>query len=269
MSLFPLIDVHIRERFAASSVEVDPCVHLIVENVLPTEFYCQIEADIPDEKLWIAAYKHNLETLPEDLSCPMFDCRDPNRSSASMIDAALIWQEKYIDIIGFITGQIREKLRPQIDSYMAQLIAAGVYNEPQALMSPINEFCYRPAGWNIKPHAHDLIQAVQWMLYFPLPDSTEQQGTTFYRLKSPLRIEGGKIHDNGSIWFDDVSYSFMVPYRRNTLVVFLNTPHTAHGSLELSDMVARRYFFVSDWWQGKPNPVDLLVTPEGNLTRMT
>ena len=64
---------------------------------------------------------------------------------------------------------------------MDQLVAAGIFSEPQKQTPFVNEFCYRLRGWTISPHTHDIGQSIQWMIYFPQPGSTEDQGTLFYR----------------------------------------------------------------------------------------
>jgi hypothetical protein len=49
------------------------------------------------------------------------------------------------------------------------------------------------------------------------------------------------------------------------LVAFLNTPRSVHGAVEIPKMVARRYFFICNWWKDPPVLRDLAVAPDGAL----
>jgi hypothetical protein len=87
----------------------------------------------------------------------------------------------------------------------------------------------------------------------------------FYRLTKRKPFSAAKLE--GSILFspDEIEYCFTVPYRPNTLVAFLNTPFSVHGTIEIPDMVARRYFFVCNWWKEKAKHKDIAVLPGGGV----
>ena len=42
------LEDYICARFATAKIQTDPCPHVIIENILPSELYESIEKDIPD-----------------------------------------------------------------------------------------------------------------------------------------------------------------------------------------------------------------------------
>jgi hypothetical protein len=284
-------DRHIRERFAAAQVGTDPFPYLVIEKVMPEDLFASIERDIPYAWRWlyaaIADTQRNLtakekisgkrrmvgprtwwtaiNAAPLDLSQPMLDCGNPGRATLELVSESKKWQRNYLPPISLINSLVEKAFEPHAARYMEQLLSLGFYAEPQEQVPLVNEFCRRMRGWTIDPHTHDVGQAIQWMLYFPLPRSTEDQGTMFYRLIKPKAVAGKKLR-GGSLWFDadEIEYCFMVPYRPNTLVAFLNTPYSVHGTVDIPRMVARRYFFICNWWKNPPAVTDIEVLP-GNV----
>jgi hypothetical protein len=289
---------HIRDRFAAAKVQTDPFPYLVIEKVIPEALFASIERDIPHSWHWlyaaIAGTQKNLaaneraagnrwmgalsawraaikaaqpEAHPLSLAQPMLDCRNPSRATPGLKLESRKWRRKYLPAVSLINNLVEKAFQPHADKYMEQLLSLGFYNEPQGQDALVNEFCKRMRGWTIDPHTHDIGQAIQWMLYFPLPGSTEDQGTMFYRLIKPKTVAGEKLR-GGSLWFDadEIEYCFTVPYRPNTLVAFLNTPYSVHGTVDIPNMVARRYFFICNWWNTAPAVTDVEVMP-GNIIR--
>jgi hypothetical protein len=268
---------HIRARFADAVVSSDPFPHLVIEDVLAQNLYEAIDHDDPHPWRWLVAavpqtarkrrsYVAGLRavlpsTHPRDRANPVIDIITPSRSSPTLARLGYRWRRRYAEPISLVNALVEQALAPFAAKYLEQMIAAGMFTAPQAQQPLVHEWCRRLKGWTIKPHVHDLGQAIQWMLYFPLPGSTEDQGTIFYRLTKPKRIEGNKLR-GGSIWFDEgeVEECFTVPYRPNTLVAFLNTPMSVHGTREIPGMVARRYFFVCNWWATMPDVRHIIVT---------
>jgi hypothetical protein len=283
---------HIRRRFKDARVATEPYPHLVIDNILPADLYSAIERDAPTSARW--HYSALLQTLGSELTAkrrqhpsrrwtllpivawrtalaclsgrglvqPAIDCVNPNRTSSGLSRQARDWQRRYSAPISLVNTLVETAFASHTANYMAELVAAGVFSEPQQQRGLVHEFCQRMPGWTISPHAHDIGQSIQWMIYFPLPGSTEDQGTMFYRLKSSTQLAGAKTVV-GSIFFDpaEVEYCFTAPYRRNTLIAFLNAPYCVHATREDSGAVPRRYFFGCNWWSGAARPVDLTVSP--------
>lgn len=269
----------IEGRFASATVEPDPFPHLILNGVLPSQLYEEIERDIPHSFDWrLAAITRrigsgSLSTLARDIRSsnlpPMFiDVGNVRRSPFVLWRHSWKWRRKYLSLIRGISALVSRAFAEASASYMQQMIEMGLYDSTQTQRPSFQEFCLRPQGWAIEPHIHDLRQAVQWMLYFPLPGSTEDQGTAFYRVKSPKTLAPADL--SGTMWFDasEAEHCFTAPYRPNTLVAFLNTPSSVHGSIEIPGMVARRYFFVGTLWNSALAPVAVAV-PQSILSAVS
>jgi hypothetical protein len=294
----PDFETYIRERFAGARVNVDPYPHLVIEDVLPPKLYAQIEGDIPSTFRWYcsalyqtfmvqlgtarrqhpsrkwslvpgclfraasAAFPRLRSPIGQRIAQPAIDCANPDKATAGLHGLSRAWHQRYGDAISFVNSLVEKAFAPHTERYLAELIEAGVFESHQEQRGVVQEFCHRIRGWTISPHAHDIGQSIQWMIYFPAPGSTEDQGTMFYRLKGNKVIPGEKMVA-GTVLFDpdEVDYCFTAPYRNNILVAFLNAPYCVHATSEDSGSVPRRYFFGCNWWAARPKSIDLAVTP--------
>jgi hypothetical protein len=246
---------HIRERFAAAAVALEPFPHLVVRDVLPAGLYEEIEANCP------SALECFVSTLRVQWrrSRPMLGVRLP-RPYRTQQQAMISFRpgdlttpplgryidrwsryRPYFDLVDYLTIKAYE---PVTVAYAAQLRRAGFIRQPQPLQIGQGIFTHRTETWRIPPHVHASAQIIQGMIYFPLPGSTPEQGTVLYRLKGRKSVPGADLMRTFEFAADEVEEAGLMPYHPNTLASFLNTPLSIHASPDVPGP-ARRYTFTA------------------------
>jgi hypothetical protein len=191
----------IRDRFTSVSVETYPFPHFVLPSVLPEQIYKEMEGSLPPPWRWKAAVigealkrygpiglaKAIIRTRYASVQ-PHFSVRNPD--TAYDFGLRLYrdeWIERFGPVIELIDRLTVETFRPHIASYRDRLARAGV-----AMANAIDFgqalFCQRTEHWTISRHTHSLSQIIRSMIYFPLPESSIDQGTVLYRLRRPLKI---------------------------------------------------------------------------------
>jgi hypothetical protein len=222
---------YIRERFAGAAVKDDPFPHIVIRDVLPPDLYAQMDAAQPSEAEWSRAVRRksgwriSRHSMRRGLS--LFR-RDPAQIAISeersdFPSLSEIWRREFAPYLDLIDSLMHAKFKRQD------------WRPGQRL------FFYRPAGWAIVPHTHNETELTNSLLYFPAEDNITEQGTFLYRYTGQDRPQ----HENFS--HSDVEVAAFVPYTRNTLVSWINSPASVHGSMETAHSAARRYlYFVSE-----------------------
>jgi hypothetical protein len=225
-------EAYIRRRFDAAEVKADPFAHLVVRDVLPTEVYEDMDGAQPAERQWLKAVRRRSGYRPSRrsfrLGLGLF------RNSPAQIalsadetdfpEVSAEWREKYEPYLAFVETLLHGKLKRQ-DWRPSQKI-----------------FFYRPAGWAIVPHAHSSAELTNSLLYMPSKHNTSDQGTFFYRIKPGVAVKEGNPRNYLP---SEVEAAGFIPYTPNTLVSWVNSPTTVHGSVELSGGAARRYWYMT------------------------
>ncbi len=211
------IQKHIIEKLRSARVITDPFPHLIVENFLPEELY-----------------QHALESFPEH---SLFKLQESSRqflwtnhgclkgSSLSLSDQAF-WQAFGEVTVNHFTKPIL------IDKFMPFLNVKFQTKDPQELekiKQGLDFWEHRQDGLvsylaktQVEPHIDDHNIFVRALLYFPEDDEHQEVGTTLY--SGPPAKPSQKCPKEG-----EIHPVKKVPYKRNTLFVFLHSPISWHS----------------------------------------
>jgi hypothetical protein len=282
--MLPADDVaYIRDRFAASSVTLDPSPHLVIRDVLPPDVYRRMQNDYPSTNTWLLAaalesYRHHRQFKPPhlafkevmgrirrvrrgsqaDLVQPFFSLRHSTETNTLLRWQAARWKRwaPYIDLIDELTA---ETFQPEIDRYQTKLISEGLLKHRVASTPGQSLVCERIGGWTIAAHSHDMVQTIQSMIYFPLPGSSREQGTSLYRLLRPHAVDRAKLFATYFPDKNDIEPTALMEYHPNTLASFLNTPAAIHSAPEIAGQ-NRRYIFT-----GSRYPHEAFNEPSGSI----
>jgi hypothetical protein len=269
----PNFEAHIRSRFAATPLTLDPFPHLVIHDLLPTELYTEMYKDLPTERqahrsvsrlAWVrprALLGLPIPRMVRTGEQPMFGLRPGNGTTKFLDPYASRWQRKYQDYIDLVDRLTIEAYGPAISAYMGQLQRAGLLPEPQAPVLGQALFTHRTEEWRIGPHTHDANQLIQSMIYFPLPGSNQYQGTVLYRLKKPKTLPAAELMQTCMYAEDEVEEAGQMKYHPNTLASFLNTPLAIHASPDVPGP-SRRYTFTAAVVSGVSAPdrkIDLIA----------
>jgi hypothetical protein len=214
---------YIRARFAGAVVNTDPFPHLVIRDVLPADLYAEMEAAQPSEDEWRDAIRRRVglaKRLKRKFLGAKFElpaAQIPLSSEDSDFpERSVAWRERFGPYVDLIDNLMHAKFKRQ-DWRPGQRI-----------------FFYRPQGWAIAPHTHSDIELTNSLLYFPSKDNITEQGTFLYR-----HVGAEQEHYDHS----DVEVAAFIPYTRNTLLSWVNTPSSVHGSMETAHSAARRYLY--------------------------
>jgi hypothetical protein len=209
---------HIREAVANAAVEDDPATHVVIENVLPADFYSLL-----------------LETIPPP---EFFPDRDPVKQDLE-IDAlsgtpkltARVWgffdQRVVHDVLG---PAIFERFRPAVAEHYSE--TAGPVFGDQASVLPhqtvAGRIMLRRPGYHLRPHLDPKRVVVTGLMYLARPADSDEYGTQLFRVNQPFVADGMKT------FFPEEAglrceVARTIPYRPNTLLAFVNS-RAAHGA---------------------------------------
>ncbi|MDE3046201.1 MAG: hypothetical protein KGJ02_06115 [Verrucomicrobiota bacterium] len=198
--LFPLdmerIEKHVREKFSEAVIETRPFPHLIIENILPEELYEELVANWPG---------HTVKDIENDLG--NYDKK--------------LWQEFFTSVMNNlikrnIGAMFRRYLRYRFEDDICWI---SLCNSKHLRDHTLYESLY------ILPHLDHASTFAAVIIYFPEKNNQINFGTQFYRHKE----EKTSID---IIWEHDLSKMELlkiVPFKRNTLCAFMQTPCAWHG----------------------------------------
>jgi hypothetical protein len=174
----------------------------------------------------------------------LFGIRAPDMShNFGLGSYARDWNDRFGEYFEMIDRLTIEALAEPVQVHRDRLAQNGVKLSSEKIKLEQGIFTHRRDGWNIPPHSHQLAQVIQTLIYFPLPQSSEQQGTMLCRLKQPKTISAEEYHTTRYFDWNDTEPVAMMPYRANQLFSFVNTPEAIHSSNNTVSGPARRYVF--------------------------
>ncbi len=207
---------HVREAVARSQLVLDPLPYLIVSNVFPSDFYDALIRGIPPYELF-ADRPRNKQQLKVPLAY------GPAYSRAVwtfLVDVAL---ERSFQ------AAVVEKFRKPLGEWIARewpQLASDPLGPPMQLHSTDGRILLRGRGYHIQPHRDPKWGFVTVLLYLARRGDSEQWGTQIYAVNDDAPADTISPH-----WIspDKCRLVADVPFRRNTVLVFLNS-YGAHGA---------------------------------------
>jgi hypothetical protein len=229
-------------RFAEAMVVSKPYPHIYIRDVLPPMVYRAMCEALPRED-YVFSCPPN---APSDAS-RFIGLRSDSESTVGMTGTvSLPWHNTFLPYIDYVDSLVDQAFAPAIARYYDSLIATGQMKHAPAHLSPGQAlFCFRPAGWQIEPHVHSLGQLIQTMIYFPSPGFLPDQGTYLYYHPWFQKRPSLKELIDATVPFKPSWRKKLAPFEHNTLLSFLNTPDSIHGTVDRSGDPVRRYTFTA------------------------
>jgi hypothetical protein len=228
----PDLHRHVAAAIAGAELVDEPTPHMVVRDVLPDDVYELLVTAIP----------------PAD----SFPDRDPVKRDYEMSALAdappltrRMWKRFDEEIVAaMVTPAVLDRLRPAIVEHYA-MVGGRAFGESAAAI-PHRPFAgriqLRHPGYSLKPHLDPKRVAITGLFYFPRPGDSEDHGTQLYAIDRPV------VPDSMATFFPEqagvaCTLARTVPYRRNSLFVFVNS-RAAHGAvLPPGAATAERYTF--------------------------
>lgn len=243
-------------KSTAADVVTDPFPHLVVEDALDTDVYRELEAQLP-----------SLDLLkPEDrlLNNTRVDLISSSGRAELPLEAANpLWREfldhhaseVFVNHVMAIFGPHLSSVSKKMHQTRVGVRPMNDFKHPQNLQIrgratlALNTPVFEPTSVR-GPHVDSRHKCFVGLYYSRHPEDTSDGGDLeIYRWKKSARRQRWA----GQISLDDVEIVTSVPYRKNTLVIFLNTDDAIHAVSPRGKSAVPRYLSVlSGWFPSAP-----------------
>jgi hypothetical protein len=248
---------HIVDAVQRAAVCPDPTTHVVIENILPPDFYDLVNTAIPPAELFPSR-----DPVKQDFHL------DEHLEGAPLLTRR-VWRFFDEDIVaGILAPALHRRFHQAVVEHYAET-AGGDFAERAAAI-PHRGFAgrlhLRRPGYHLKPHLDPKRVVITGLIYFARAGDSDAYGTQLFRVGRPFTSSTmGKFYpeDEGL----PLELARTVPFRSNVLFAFVNSK-AAHGAtLPLDAPLRERYayqFYV------KPRDGDLkkllLELPPGSRT---
>ena len=245
---------HVVSRLATVVPRDEPFPHVWVEDVLSPEFYALLNAAWPA----IQAFPEQERANRRDL-VPRPPGTNPKDKRTDTYDTLPAWIR---DVWDFFVLQVNrdvigpwliQTFRPDMDKRLALIerawhagqVAKDYYQPPYTPQMNVGRLMMRAQGYRLRPHADALAYLATALYYFPDSAETQELGTTLYRCHGELD-EAAIAATGRTAYFAEAGIAtepvFAAPFRRNTLLAFVNSGRSAHGMEITTPGVWRRAY---------------------------
>lgn len=225
------IGAHIRAALAAAELQLDPCPHLVVENVLPQDCYDTLVAAIPPRVLF-----EDRPVNKQQLRIPPVLATEYSRR---------IWRFVAEEIVkGPLAASVLERLQGPLTEYLHRFWPGHQLDDPDVpLGTSDGRIILRRAGYVIPPHRDPRWGLVTIILYLARPGDPATWGTQFYRVREDVDATSAVPY-----WIDAGRCELVrdVPFVPNRAVIFVNSDG-AHGASIPADAPAGFERYICQW----------------------
>jgi hypothetical protein len=209
---------HIVNAVASADVRTDPTSYMVVDNLLPPEFYRLLAAAIPPGELF-----PDRDPVKQDFEMGSLEHAPPLTER--------VWRFFDDEIVGRILAPaIFDRLRSAVVEHYAETGGAAFGQRAAAIRHRAfaGRIQLRRPGYHLGPHLDPKRVVLTGLIYFPRPGDTEAYGTQLFRVNRPFVASGMKT------FFPEAAgltceVADTIPYRPNTMLAFVNSK-AAHGA---------------------------------------
>jgi hypothetical protein len=219
------IAAHVRTAIAAAPLETDPYPHIVVDKVLPADVYKLLLKAIPPP-----AFFGERDPIKQNL-------RIPFNFGPALATRALGFLEEAISrraIQPAVVEKFRELLQQHYDRIFGPEFRQRANELPQSVSG--GRVMLRRPGYHLAPHRDPKRSMLTCLLYFARSGDSETYGTQIFRVRHDREAAFAHTYypeEDGRT----CELVKMVPYRPNTMLVFLNSSG-AHGATIPADAPA-------------------------------
>ena len=247
-----IVDAVRRRLDSAVRVE-EPFPYVLVDRLLPEEFYHQLVAHWPPTSVfWGDAESGKLDLVPVPLGITLDDPRNQTYLDLPA-DIRGPWDQFVLQVNREIVGPFLERIfAPEIAERLRLLATmpddpdvADYLRPPYAPQMNVGRFMMRSAGYRLKPHVDAPAYVATALYYFPTDaDNAATEGTTLFRVADEI-APADILARRRTIYFDktgiETTPALTAPFVGNALLAFPNTGRSAHG-MTISSPGWRRSF---------------------------
>jgi hypothetical protein len=229
------VDLHLAYKVANAPINPYPFPHFYVEEVLPPEYYAELQSMLPDPLRLVPIGEARPLTGGKDMYKERFVLTFGGDLFAALPPAQqAFWGALHDRLVG---GAFRRVLLEKFGAYLAQRFQGQrveFYDETLLVQDTTH--------YALGPHSDVPRKVITLLFYLPKDDSQRHLGTSIYMPKDrAFRCGGGPHYPHEK--FDRV---WTMPFMPNTLFVFLKTNASFHGVEPIADPQTRRWLLLYD-----------------------
>ena len=245
---------YVRDRLKGVPIHTEPFPYVWVEDLMSPELYELVDAAWPHIDSFPAEERQNRRdlvprppgTMPSDKRASTYD------NLPAPIRA--VWNFFVIEINRGVVGPwLADAFRPAIEERLKLIERArrdgratkDYYAPPYAPKMNVGRLMMRAQGFRLRPHADALPYLATALYYFPDDNESTELGTTLYHAERELD-EDVLVEEGRTVYFGESGIStspvFAAPFRRNSLLAFVNSARSAHGMEITTPGVWRRAY---------------------------
>ena len=212
----PSIAAHVRAAIDAAELHLDPFPYIVVPEVFPADFYEALLQGIPPAELF-SDKPFNKQQLKVPFTIAPAYSRD-------------VWNFFVFTVAPRILQPVLvDKFRRPLEAWIASnwpAMAEHPFGPPMEFNTADGRILLRGRGYRIRPHRDPKWGFLTCLLYLARAQDSERWGTQLYAVDDDRPARGAAPH-----WIADEQCRLAadVPFRRNSMLVFLNSTG-AHGA---------------------------------------
>lgn len=207
------VRAHVSRAIAKAAIHTDPFPHLVIEKWLPPDVYHRVIDALPP-----AVFFADRDESRQRLTVPF---------GVAPAYSRRVWQFVAREVVtGMVGPALTDKLGPTIREYLHSYCAEMPEDVDLSLHVSHGRIMLRRPGYTIPPHRDPRWGFVSCLVYLARPGDNEAHGTQLYRVRDDEEAPSDK-----PFYIDESRCELVkdVPFRANTMLVFLNS-EGAHGA---------------------------------------
>ena len=229
------IVAHVRQRIASAEIVLEPFPHFVTTNLLPDPVFDAILRDWPSQDLsrttnWAARKElHVVRELP------------------SFPDAIKPTWEQVLDWTQTARDLVHEKLEPYLDVKLVPLFGRERAAEMQLVThrGPAAFLATYTGALSLVTHVDHPLLVTNSFVYISERDYDEPElGTVLYHSYG-LSLPNNEVRVPENLFQRYLRRAVTVPYRRNVMLSYVNTPSAFHGvdPIDIGERIRRLLMF--------------------------
>jgi hypothetical protein len=235
-------------KFGNARILDFPYPHFFIEDVFPKDYYDTIQANIPDPSVMIPIEQARpVQGYKERF---VLDLSDEKHRATLPQQQRDFWVEFSSWLCsGRFAGLALQKFQP----YLQQRFKNGPqpqYHNEALLVEDITKY-------SLGPHTDSPRKAITMLFYLPKDLSQAHIGTSIYVPKDPnFKCPGGPHYG-----FDPFVRLHTMPFKPNSLFVFVKTDNSFHGVEPVTDPDTKRWLLLFDIYARLPQTQNVDLAP--------
>ena len=208
---------HVEQAIAATPLHTDPYPHIVVENLMPRDFYDLLRKAIPP-----AAFFGDVDPIKQNLKMPIEFGPELSMKVLGFFERVIVGRA----IVPSVIRRFDEPLQAHYDVIFGPAFRERARQLAQSASA--GRVMLRRPGYHLAPHRDPKRSTLTCLVYFAGPKDSEAYGTDIFRVADDREASYTQTYypeQNGS----RCELVKRVPFRPNSMLVFLNSTG-AHGA---------------------------------------